>query len=282
MISWSLPMSHKLWSKHKLCPTHGLSNLLISDVKHPSQTGLCAHHDCINKQLSALQAKKQCGYLIKFCRQLDKDEEFTSFIIEQLLKGAYPKVHWKNPDQIERVTVLNPTCTRWFCLKFLNHLKKEEVYQERIIEFKDEIDRLMMDIASHTADSFSLQAKSGTGNMGSQNPLDPEQVYRAKEMIETINEMFGPEYYLYLTKEITRTEFRKVTGLSVFEANKVQAKIQKYYHRYNRIPKDALESYKAGDNLLREARVYEKTLINNNTDSNCLNKLGNRIPKELE
>lgn len=233
-------MSHNGWAKHKLCPTHGLTNLLINDVNHPAQTGLCAHHDCINKQLSALIKNKKCGYLIKFCRQLDKDEEFTQFMLEQLLKGAYPKKSAKNPDQTPRVTVLNSTCTRWFCLKFLTHLKKEEVYQDRIIEFQKQINSLMFDVASATAESFSLQARSGTGGMGTQNPATPEEIYKAKEMIEIINEMFGPEYYLFLSKAISRTEFRKVTGLSVLETNKVQEKVQRFYHRMNRIPKELL------------------------------------------
>ena len=78
-------------SKHNICPDHGIDFLLIRDLDHPSQTGMCAHPTCIDKVISSTMSYKLCGGLVKFCRKLDKDRgeyEFTSYVVQQLLVEA--------------------------------------------------------------------------------------------------------------------------------------------------------------------------------------------------
>jgi len=172
-----------------------------------------------------------------FCRAIDKDNEFPSFVVEQLLKTAYPKKSKKNPYATPRITSLSSFSGWYIALKFLAKCKKEEDYQKRLYFCRKEIKQMLEELASDSAGMMHALSKTAKGNVSGFNAasLTPYELYSVREIIELINEMWGVEYYLFISGIITTNEFRKITGMTIAETQKVRPKIEKWYRRMTRI-----------------------------------------------
>ena len=207
--------------KHNICPDHGIRHLLVPDLDHPSQTGMCAHPTCIDKVISSTMHIRLCGGLVKFCRKLDRDRgenEFTSFVTQQLLMEVK-----KN-----KPTVMNPHFMRWTALSYLAYLKKEEDREKTKKQIFDEIDGLLETEEQHLIYNYGIGIYvSCTGDKAQH--INPEKAFAQKEIMELSIKEFGRETHLWLMRELTDLDYMKITGLSAKELPRVKDRWKKWY-----------------------------------------------------
>ena len=216
-------LSQTGWKKHNLCPTHGRSYLLLTDLNHPAQTGFCAHPDCIDKIINSLSGNPMCGGLIRFVKKLDKDRgadinDFRIYLLEGLLKGATKG----------KVTVANPWHMRWTCLSYLKELKK----QEDIIKFHNEILQqihgMMEDEVNEYIEDMGLGTfTSGVGQNITQR--NPEKQVAFAEILKLSVRKWGSETHLWLMKELSDVDMCKISGLSLKDLPQVKLDWQEWY-----------------------------------------------------
>ena len=217
------------FSGHKICTVHGLQHLMVRDAKHPSQTGMCGHPDCIGGLLTTLQHIPQCGYLIRFCRKLDADRHdrgsFEIHVIESLLKEA----------QRGKPTILNPFFTRWTCLSYLTKLKKEEFKEAQHKEILRQIDGLLEEDAQQVLETLQLAGISNSF-MTSRIFKSPEKVLAEKEFITLFIEEWGKELYLHYMGELTAVDWMKITGLRPYDLITLRNEVEKWV-KFIHVPK---------------------------------------------
>lgn len=217
----SQPLRVNKWSKHKLCPEHGLRYLLLQDFNHPSQTGMCSHPTCVEKMISALQSHRLCGGLIKFCRKLDKDRgenEFGVYVIMTLLEGA----------KRDKPTVLNPFHMRWACLNYLQKLRKDEIRLERHAQILSEIDQILQNEAQDALLDLGF-GNIVSGRSRNLEQRNPEKALITKELIEMTISEWGVETYLWLWGELSDIDYCKISGKTPKELKDARKEYKRWY-----------------------------------------------------
>jgi len=210
------------WSKHKTCKIHGLVHLMLPDVNHPSQTGLCGHPECIDKLISSLIKRRGCGGLIRLIRKLDRDNDFPSYIALVLLTEA----------KKGKPTVMNPTLMRWTCLDFLKKIKRRDDKEVEVRNLRNIVNHMLQQGAVENMQSFMTGRRSAiAGGFSYQRDTSPDKVLIFIELSEHIIEMFSVAIWLWLIGEISTREMCKIEEIKFADAPKMVQRVKKYYMR---------------------------------------------------
>jgi len=209
------------WSKHKICPKHGLSHLYVRDFHHPSQTGLCAHPDCINSQISALRHHPRCGKMVRFADHICGREELFDEVIMALSQQVAQN----------RLTVLHGGFMYWIALGCLKRLRKVEQKQERQNNIKEQIKDYLADEARNAVVKWvgSSQCRMFGGISSQISDLSADKLYDFAELVSMLCTQFGGHTYMYLQGHITKRDWARVEGCKLREAETMRERVKQFY-----------------------------------------------------
>jgi hypothetical protein len=208
------------WTIHKTCADHGLQHLWVRDFFSVSQTGACAHPDCVSRQISAFLHDGRCGRLLKFADRLCGRQALVDATIDSMLA------------QIKdgRPTILHAAGVRWIALAVLKGQRLQDMKDARTLELKEAIfDYLNDDVYNAVQSAVGLGDTRIFGGISSHNNASPIALMQSAELFYKLAADFGPHWLFYLTHEISIRDVAKIEGCKLDEVPEMLPKIRKWY-----------------------------------------------------